>query len=258
MKKTFLLTRETSVTERQILENAAIRAQVEMIQFKYSAMGSSATTACLYTSKLTEETLERLDRAGIKNCQNEHVFNLSDTNPQKTPPRGWAESNYWNFQLARNDKKADPLMINLSLELTINERSRGVIAWPKAYGPVSPADHLPHSRMFQILSMNTEIATLSVINEINTSKEGYAVIRWSDIGLSGIRRIDTLFAEFSRGREEVLRLAQNQQIFDPLPFPSRNSETEGYTYIVEAYHLKLFDEWHAQLENYRSALQISR
>ena len=198
---------------------------------------------------LEEYKIRRQDRP---DCRNE-IFTLIDENPQERVP-GFAPSNYWNFKLVEGERHIFNLRVTLSVGFGISIGKRGVLLVPQAHGTfLSPADGLPHFRMFRALVENDRDAPL-VAKELALS-EGTILITWTELGLGGIRRLSYLFEEFTGHKETIDRLGRNGEVFDPNPFPRCQNPGEEL-FIPEPSQAKVFEMWRAQLDEYRSKLVV--
>ena len=194
---------------------------------------------------LAEQGIKRQDRS---DCNNE-IFTLVDENPQKKI-WGWAPSNYWNFKLLK--ERTFDLRVSLSIDFEINQEKRGVVFWPQTHGTfVSPADQLPNFRMFKALADNDENAQ-AVAKELAASN-GSIVITWTDLGLGGIRKLTNLFAEFAGRNETIARLAENGEVFNPVPYP-KYQQPRDELFVTEPAQPKVIQLWREQLKEYRNNL----
>jgi hypothetical protein len=227
--------------------------------YKGLKLREGASRACsepIKTYFLDSKLLAVLAERGIKkqprpDC-NYQVFTLVDENPQEKFP-GWAPSNYWNFKPLDNGRGFD-LRVTLSVHLSISVKSRGIVLVPEAYGSfVSPADRLPNFRMFKALVENDDAAP-DIAKELAAS-DGSIVVTWTDLGLGGIRRIADLFNEFAGQNETVKRLAWNEEIFNPVPYPRYQKPSEEL-FVAEPVQPKILRTWRQQLDDYRTRLVL--
>lgn len=204
---------------------------------------------------LDEALLALLKEKGIKRePRPDQVFTLVDENPQEHRP-GWSPSNYWNFKIPEGGDGRYDLRIELGCKLLIDSQERGVVFWPNAHGTfLSPADHLPQIRMLRALVENDEEAP--TILKALAESEGTIVVFWADLGLGGIKTVSDLFFEFSRGRDEVQRLAHQHRIYSPDPQMSTNIGAERI-YIAEPAQPRVLKAWKAQLAAYRAKLDVA-
>lgn len=181
------------------------------------------------------------------------IFTLVDEGLQREVP-GWAPSCYWNFK-AREEDGAFDLRITVSVDLELNTRERGVVLVPRAHGTfISPADPVPHFRMFRALVEADEDAP-AVARELAAS-DGHLVVFWGDLGLGGIRRLSDLFIEFACGNEGVRHLGHEGRIFDPAPFPQHQPSGDEL-YVMEPAQPRVFQAWREQIDGYRARLHVA-
>lgn len=226
---------------------------------------SKTVSEPLASVELTAVVLRKLDELGIKRHERpDDVFTLADTNPQVHTP-GWTDSNYWNFkpidlekgpvssETRRKNLKFD-LRIDLSVELRVDQRERGVVLVPQASGTfLSPSDPLPNFRMFKAL---VEIVGEMPYVAREIASYGNVVVSWNDPGLGGLRSLMELYREFSGGKPALEELARRDGIFDPSPFPASNSPVSAVRYVAETEQPRLFRRWKEELEEYRAKLAL--
>lgn len=207
---------------------------------------------------LDGKILAFLAERGIKlherpDCNGETIT-LADENPQPEVP-GFAPSNYWNFKLVKGTTRRFDLKMSLVAGLGINMERRGIVLWPHASGTfVSASDPLPNFRMFEALTENDRHAP-KVAPEIISQKENGLLISWADLGLGGIRKMSTLFGEFSKGNKAIERLAEKQEVFDPNPYPY-HQESGLEMFLAEPAQPYIFQFWQEQLKDYQRSLVI--
>lgn len=241
------------------------RMAAERKGLKLREGGSKTVSEPLASIELSAVVLRKLDELGIKRHERpDDVFTLADTNPQVHTP-GWTDSNYWNFkpidlekgpvssEMIRRNLKYD-LRVDLSVELRVNQRERGVVFVPQASGTfLSPSDPLPNFRMFKAL---VEIVGEMPYVAREIASDGSIVVTWTDLGLGGLRSIMELYREFSNGKPALEELARRDGIFDPSPFPAPNSQVSTFRYIAETEQPRLFRRWKEELDEYRAKLAL--
>lgn len=245
MSNSTLIKREIGLfTVRQLCEKAA---EFKGLQFKKSERRLCSTTIKTYT--LTNDLLTHLATKGImheERTDTERIYTLVDTNPQQPTP-GFCASNYWNFMIPREGEQPE-LMVELSVEFAFRSKRRGIVFFPRAFGGVcAPADDLPNFRMFSALA-GSDPDVNPIAHEIASS--GTLTVTWTQLGLGGLRTLDQLFAEFSNGNEQIIKLARQGQVFQPKPYS--NTQT---MFVTEPDQPTLFDLWDEQLTNYRASLE---
>lgn len=232
-----------------------LRRAAEYKGLTFPADTSRACSDPIATYTLDDALLRILAEQGIKrqprpDCRGE-IFTLVDENPQEEHP-GWAPSNYWNFKEVEGQEHRFDLRMTLHAGLNISTEDRGVVLGPVAYGTfLSPADHLPHFRMFQALT-NQDGNALPVARELAGS-DGNILVTWTELGLGGIRSIQDLFEEFAGGNESIERIARRQEVFAPVPYPAHQNLADKL-FIAEPAQPKVLRAWRAQLEEYRASL----
>lgn len=247
MAKTLNLVRGGEVfTLLDLLEKAA-----EFEGLKLEKKWSKAISKPIKSYQLDRRLLSKLAEKGIKKKDRpDDVFTLVDENPQQVTP-GWRPSNYWNFKRPdHNPKKDFDLRIELRIGFRLSQEDRGFMLVPLAYGTfLSPTDALPNYRMFRALVEGDEMLPLVAKRMVKEE----IVITWTDLGLGGLRRMSELFGEFAQGKDSILHLGHNGDIFSPVPLP-RYEQPGGELFVAEVAQPKLFRAWREQLGNYRSKL----
>ncbi|MFA4998550.1 MAG: hypothetical protein WC514_00795 [Candidatus Paceibacterota bacterium] len=180
------------------------------------------------------------------------IFTLADENFQEKVP-GYAPSNYWNFKLVEGSGDKFNLYISLVVGFRISTEGHGIVLWPRAQSPfLSPVDRLPNFRMFKALAESDKDAP-AVVKELAAS-DGSIVVTWSDLGLGGIRRIESLFVEFTGGNGILMSTINRCGILDPYPIP-RNQQPGEELFITESARPKVLRAWRAQLKEFRDCLE---
>lgn len=256
----FDLSNGNSFTLRELLMKAALHCGLTI-----PGNASKAYSEPIKTYELDNELLAFLAEQGIRRQpRDDDVFTLVDKNPQEKTP-GFSPSNYWNFKRPEGDGRKLDLRITLKASFCENIQRRGIVLYPHASGTfVSPCDGLPNFRMFKALveygiekdtsdrfQIEAGLATARRLAE----SDGSIVVSWTELGLGGIRKITDLFREFSRGREEIERLARDGRVFDPPPY-SLYGNPGDKLFIIESAQPELFDTWREQLKEYRASLAL--
>ena len=230
-----------------------LRKVTEYKGVEISEGASKAESKPIKEYVLGKRRLAYLAEAGIKRQPRlDHVFTLVDKNPQAKFP-GRASSNYWNFEpLEERGSKFD-LRIFLSVGFQIIA-TQGFVCMPVARGSfLSPCEKLPNLRMFKALVERDPYAP-SVAKELAAS-DGEIIITWSEIGLSGLRLLTSLFMEFINGNQQVEQLARHNDVFNPTPFPERQ-DPSNTLYVAKSAQAELKELWGKQLNEYRNSLII--
>lgn len=239
-----------------------LRKVAEHKGLKITESASEAYSEPIKVYELDSELLAVLDKVGIRRQprpDTDRVFTLADENPQQKFP-GWAPSNYWNFKLPDpgasdpRDREGSPRQITLSVGFGVNMQKRGIVLSPLAPGSfVSPCDSLPNFRMFKALA-EADSEAPAIAKELAAS-DGNITVSWTELGLGGIRRLISLFSEFTHGNEEVDKLARRMEVFDPEPYVQYQQPGEE-RYVAEPAQPRLFAAWQAQLDEYRAKLIV--
>ncbi len=228
-------------TLSDLYKKAAILKGLELRDFT-----SRAYSEPIKVYPLNDKLLAALAERGIKrearpDCRNE-IFTLVDENHQEKIP-GYEPSNYWNFKplRAQGDKLKFNLKISLCVRFKVDTEKRGIVLYPQASGTfVSAADNLPNFRMFKALVGRDEAAP-AIAKELAAS-DGSIVVTWTDLGLGGIHKLTSLFAEFAGNNETIKQLS----IFDPAPSDD--------LFIAEPAQPRIVQTWRRQLKEYRAHL----
>ena len=194
---------------------------------------------------LAEHNITEQDRPAT-----DRVLTLVDQSYTKALP-GHVPGNYWNFNL---DKEPASHRIGLSVGFGIDTMRRGIILVPQAHATiVSPVDFLPNFHMFRALIKTFETDT-PVAMDIANSEEGIVTVTWTDMGLSGIRKLSELFREFIADKTALAQLATQCEVFDPHPYRRPHEQPGHELFIPERAQPALFAKWGAQLDAYRASL----
>lgn len=204
-------------------------------------------TYVLDDALLTVLAENKIRRQLRPDCNNT-VFTLVDENPQEKPAPGWIESDYWNFRETPKSSGQFDLKIKLQVSFHISFTKKGVVLRPKAYGTfLSPGGALPHFRMFKALVETGGKDLSPVVNELAQS-DGYIIVTWTELNLGDIKKLTSLFDEFSKGRNEIQYLAQRHDVFHPsLGFANE-------LFVTESIQPQVIRAWREQLEEYRQKL----
>jgi hypothetical protein len=250
-EKTFLTMGVDSFTLLDLLRRAAIYKGLKLLE--------NASRACSEPIKeyaLDDNLLAVLAKHGIKqqarpDCNHE-IFTLVDHNPQETIT-GWVPSNYWNFKLLNDDKRKFDLRVTLSVDFMLSLGKRGIMFLPQARGSfVSAGDLKPNFRIFKAL-VECDNNAPAIARELAAS-DGIFLVTWTEFGLSGIRRLSDLFAEFVNQNETIMRLGRKGEVFNPAPYPHWQSGEE--LFITEPAQPKIVQAWRMQLNEYRACLVV--
>lgn len=222
--------------------------------------GTNAYSEPLAIYPLDKKLLAFLEKRNIHqrirpDCNNS-VFTLVDENLQEKTP-GTLLSNYWNFKRTEDKKKPFDLQMQLVAHFQVSIKERGVVLISRAYGSfLSPAEHLPHWRMFTAL-VDSDRRKLPAVAKELADNEGRTTVSWTELGLAGIRELRTLFNEFAGKNEAVHRLARLSSLGVFEPNPIQHFDPGSELFITESAQPKIMREWKDQLERYRSSLIVA-
>jgi len=249
-----LVVGQEALTESDLLQKAIAFKGLEFGYLYSDRPGASSKPIKEYV--LDNRLLAVLASLGIRqqlrpDCYNE-IFTLVDNNPQENNS-DFLPSNWWNFRLVEGQKSKFDLRISLCASCFIHFKKCGIVLWPTANGCyVSAGDRLPNRRMFEILVESDESAP-PIAKEL-ASSDGEILVTWADLGLTGIRAVNSLFAEFSNGRALIEQLALSDRLFNPSPYLSYWQKVQWF--VTEPAQPKLLQVWKEQLDGYRSSLSI--
>ena len=226
-------------TEEMLYERVA---QSVGLEYEGGEMRSSDTFA---TYELDAILLSHLREKGIKPVQpaSDTIFCLSDTNLPQDPQPGYCPSNVWSF------KSGETPVISLSVTFCVIPYYRGVSLQPLTRGQASsPSDNLPNMRMFSALVETNIVLDLPQIARTIAQATEDVIIPWGKIGLGGLRRLTTIFDEFSWDNGFIRQLAQKDStVFIPHPYLN-----DSFQWVVEENHFQILRAWSQQLKAYQS------
>ncbi|MBI4090696.1 MAG: hypothetical protein HY422_01610 [Candidatus Komeilibacteria bacterium] len=224
----------TALTSSQLLERAAQFVAALTMELHE---GSRGRTKTIVTYPLAGLDRTAMENAGLRSESNSRMTTFALDN-----------GGYWNFR--HDHEHTDQITIALSAIASISETDRGVAFIPCAHGTfLSPADNESHRRMFRFLaSIHPEAPDI-----VQKLAQDRVVVRWSEIGLGGIRSIERLFSEFCKGNETLRRLAISiLNPFSPNPFSRDNVEEDRF--IEESAQPNVLAGWRRQLHELCSRL----
>ena len=182
-------------------------------------------------------------------------FILRDNNSLKGvwpwPTSGPSISGQWHFSHDFVLETPNPF-VSLRIVLDIGDKEEnGVIVKPRVFSTADyPNNDISHFRMFRALVKNDPYVP-DFAKRLAESR-GSIVIPFSYIGLSGIRRLSDIFAEFAGGNKEVKELEFTARVF--MPNPWQNCRPEDELFAVEYIQTAIVAEWKRQLKEYRNLL----
>lgn len=160
-------------------------------------------------------------------------------------------SNYWNFPLPEGGGAYD-LRIRLEAVLRLDISRRGIVIVPQAHGTcTSPISDQAHFHMFKALVEGCNKRTPAIAKEL-ASSGGNLVVTFTDLGLGGLRSLSDLFREFTHGNQNVWRIGDEGNVFNPRPLGYNGQDP----FVAEPAQPRLFQAWRQQLDTYRESLRV--
>lgn len=214
----------------------------------YAEHGSYARTELIATYPLDNNMLDFLKCHGMREypCQSPSVRAI-----------GFSEEESWTFPDDRDDdsqKRVFTLYAGFAA-LRPHERGLSVMALARTF-LAAPIDRSSaHGKLFQLFAEHRNDVP-PIVRELAGGGRRLTVL-WHDLGLGGIRTISDLFDEFRQGNDEIKWLAQvNERLFQPAPYSRQSRPAGEESFIVEPAQPKVLKIWAAQLEGFRTRIQL--
>ena len=226
-------------TEEMLYERVA-----QSVGLEYE-VGETRTSNTFATFDLDAQLLAHLNINGIQEFRpvGADIFTLVDTNKPQDHQPGFSPSNVWSF------RSGEISVISLGVTFCIIPYYRGVSLQPLTRGQASsPSDNLPNMRMFSALVETNIVLDLPQIARTIAQATEDVIIPWGKIGLGGLRRLTTIFDEFSWDNGFIRQLAQKDStVFIPHPYLN-----DSFQWVVEENHFQILRAWSQQLKAYQS------
>jgi len=234
-----------------LLRMAAAHKGLELYESAELGNGSSGQSKPIKTYVLDDQWLSILAQCNIRRQDrsdvHDEIFTLVDDNPQQPEP-GYSPSNFWNFKPLVEGGSEFNLQVSLYVNLVLDRMRRGIVLLPRTSSThVSAADPLPNIRMFRALVEHDPDAT-PITKELAVAGPDGLVVRWSDLGLGGLRSVWAVFSEFAAGNMLRDQLAHDRRVFDPSPLLP--------LFVAETVQPDLIQAWRAQLDEYCAQLKV--
>lgn len=158
------------------------------------------------------------------------------------------ESDCWMWHKEDADR-----CLTIHFNLCVSEKDRGLLAIPHIWGNCrGGACHQPTiNRLVRAIARHFEDSHLllkKMANDLN-----YPVILWSDMGLGGLRSVQTLFEELYGKNDLVVSLSKwHRSPFHPSPVSEMGEEKY---FVPERIQRFLMDQWIGQLRAFKDSLR---